>query len=45
VIFSPTTEPIEAMMKFESMMPKNASRPSIAPRPMTTASCRPVFCW
>ncbi len=41
--FSPTTLPIEPPMKAKSITASIAWRPSIAPRPMTIASARPVF--
>ena len=43
VIFSPTTVPIDAIIKLESMMPRATFSPLIKAVPVTTASSRPVF--
>ena len=42
-IFSPTTEPMDAMRKCESMMPMATGRVAMVPKPVHTASESPVF--
>ena len=43
VIFSPTTVPIEAMIKFESIIPRATFCPLMLAVPVSTASSKPVF--
>ena len=41
--FSPTTEPIDPMKNWESMMPTATRKPAMRPSPVRTPSSRPVF--
>ena len=45
VIFSPTTLPIDAIMKWESMMISTVREPLMVHSPVMTASFSPVMVW
>ena len=45
VIFSPTTLPMDAIMKWESMIMRTVREPLMVHSPVMTASRMPVWVW